>query len=49
MNINPCRLIASLVAVAFTTIVGAQNSELQDSGNRLPITIHVPAGRRRIR
>ena len=44
MNTNPCRIVASLVAVAFATMVGAQSNDLQGSTNRLPITIRLPRG-----
>jgi hypothetical protein len=44
MKLIPCRIVASLVAMAFATIVGAQSTSLQGSTNRLPITIRLPRG-----
>jgi hypothetical protein len=44
MNTNPCRIVASLMAVAFTTIVGAQSINPEASATRLPIQVRAPRG-----
>jgi hypothetical protein len=44
MNISLRRVIASVAAIALSTIVGAQSITSESSHNRLPITVRVPRG-----
>jgi hypothetical protein len=44
MNAKHCRMVALVLGAAFSTIVGAQSTDLQSKSVRLPITIRVPRG-----